>query len=63
MDTALAEFRINLYNKMALKFKYAKCNEVMHNHPPLPYIVDSCPYCKQFGNTFFKCVKQPIVQE
>jgi len=32
----------------------SKFNQVMiqHNHPPLRFKVDKCPYCEKFGNVF-----------
>ena len=27
---------------------------IYHNHPPVNYIVNDCPYCKQHGNVFHK---------
>lgn len=27
---------------------------VVHNHPPVPFIVNNCPYCKKHGNCFYK---------
>ena len=24
----------------------------MHTHPPVLHIVDTCPYCKKYGNIF-----------
>lgn len=25
-----------------------------HNHPPLRFLVDDCPYCKKHGNIYCK---------
>lgn len=27
---------------------------IVHNHPPVNYIVSGCPYCKKHGNIFTK---------
>jgi len=26
--------------------------KVVHNHPPLTFLVDGCPYCQKIGNCF-----------
>ena len=28
--------------------------KIYHNHPPVKYIVNDCPYCKKYGNCFYK---------
>lgn len=26
-------------------------DDVKHNHPPLSFVVMSCPYCQKYGNS------------
>jgi hypothetical protein len=54
MDREFAKFRIELYhhvNEKICKPQYEK-EVCQHNHLPLPYIVESCDYCKKYGNFF-----------
>ena len=38
-------------NKLVLETEKPKLH---HNHPPVNYIVNDCPYCKKHGNVFYK---------
>ena len=29
-------------------------SQLMHNHPPVPYLVAKCQYCEKYGNVFHK---------
>ena len=55
---------MDAFNVQLLKLKVYIQNEIrkecidekaeVHNHPPLPYVIKDCEYCKQYGNVFAK---------
>jgi hypothetical protein len=42
---------ISQYFQQQLQEKCIKSTEY-HNHPPVNFLVNSCDYCKKFGNEF-----------
>tara|TARA_B100001996_G_C18135946_1_gene391045 strand:- start:110 stop:292 length:183 start_codon:yes stop_codon:yes gene_type:complete len=33
---------------------YEGSQQIVHNHPPVTFIVKDCPYCLKYGNCFYK---------
>ena len=55
---------MDAFNSQLLKLKVHIQNEIrkecleenteVHNHPPLPYVINNCEYCQKYGNVFAK---------
>jgi CRISPR/Cas system-associated exonuclease Cas4 (RecB family) len=56
IETILANFQMQIKRELhdLVDKTQKEIPSIVHNHPPVQYLVKNCPYCTKFGNCFHK---------
>ena len=51
-NTQLLKLKVHIQNE--IRKECLEENTEVHNHPPLPFVIQTCEYCQKHGNVFAK---------
>lgn len=67
MDEAVSDMLKKFEEHIKKELKYllidAEKSKFAHNHPPLGFLINTCPYCQKYGNVFNNNIQEIVEEE